>query len=81
MRGKIVKVNSIKGVITVETESGDYSSIELLGDYSPENDDIVSGNLDRMGRETIKNLSQKEDWSVSIEDIHGSAVSAEKFIS
>ena len=81
MRGTIKLINNPKGLFAVETEEGQYSIVELLGEYSPEVDDILSGNLEGMGGETLRNVTQKQDWSVFIQDIHASREMAIKSIS
>jgi len=81
MRGTIKLINNKKGFIAVLTEEEEYSIIELQRDYSPEVDDVVSGDLEGLGGETIRNETQKQDWSVFIQDIHASRMMAIKEIS
>lgn len=81
MRGIIKLINNIKGMVAVENEDGEFSVVELLGEYSPEAGDVISGNLEGLGGETIRNETQKQDWSVFIQDIHASRETAIKGIS
>jgi exosome complex RNA-binding protein Rrp4 len=81
MRGKTKLLNNKKGMVAVENEDGEYSVVELLGDYSPEAGDVISGNLDGLGGETIRNETQKQDWRVFVQDIHSSREMAIKGIS
>lgn len=77
----IEMINYKKGMIAVRTESDEYSVLELLGGYSPEIGDIIVGNLEGLGGEDVKNITQDEIWSVYIQDIHGSSIIAKKMIS
>lgn len=81
MRGTIEMINPKKGMIAVRTEDDEYSVLELLGGYSPEIGDILSGELENLGGEDVKNISQNEIWSVYIQDIHGTKSLAKRMIS
>jgi exosome complex RNA-binding protein Rrp4 len=81
MRGTIKLINNPKGMLAVETEEGQYSVIELLGEYSPEVGDIVSGNLESTGGETLRNVTQRQDWNVFIQNANESRERAIKSIS
>lgn len=73
MRGTIKAINQDKGLIAVETNSGEYSVIELIGGYNVEIDDIISGVLESLGRKTVMNETQSEEIDVFIQHCHCSA--------
>ena len=50
--------------------------LELIGGYSPNLGDVISGNLEQLGGEEVSNLTQGEKWDVFIQDILGSKESA-----
>lgn len=81
MKGTIELISPRQAMIDVRTENDGFSALELLGGYSPEFGDVVSGALENLGGETVKNLTQSETWNVFIQDIHGSKGSAKKLIS
>ena len=81
MRGVIELINERQGMIAVRTEHDEYSVLELLGGYSPEIGDVISGNLENLGGESVKNITQGEAWDVFIQDIHGSKQTALTMIS
>ncbi len=58
MRGVIKLINERRGMIAVRTEHDEYSVLELLGGYSPEIGDVISGNLENLGGESVKNITQ-----------------------
>ncbi len=58
MKGRIIDINQQRGMVAVETEDGEYSVFELLGD-EVEIDDVVRWQDDHpLGGETIRNLTQ-----------------------
>jgi len=81
MKGAIRLINNKKGMIAVEVDDGDYTIVELLCECSPEVGDEVAGNLHSTAGETIRNITQQEDWSVYIQDFHASRAVAIKAIS
>lgn len=81
MRGVIVIINERRGMVAVRTDYDEYSVLELLGGYSPEIGDVISGNLENLGGESVKNITQGEAWDVFIQDIHGSKQTALTMIS
>ena len=52
--GRLKLINNPKGLFAVETEEGQYSIVELLGEYSPEVDDILFRKFRRHGRGNLK---------------------------
>jgi len=81
MRGVIKLINERRGMIAVRTDHDEYSVLELLGGYSPEIGDVISGNLENLGGESVKNITQGEAWDVFIQDIHGLKQTALRMIS
>ncbi len=72
MKGKITKINSRKGFVAILTENNDYTVIEILGNYYLEVGDIIKGNLDSLGRESLYNVSQDEEIDVFVQEIYAS---------
>jgi hypothetical protein len=81
MKGTIELIGPRQSMIGVRTENDDLSVLELLGGYSPELGDIVSGALENLGVTEVKNMTQNETWHVCIQDILGSKDSASKLVS
>ena len=81
MKGVIELIGPRQAMIGVHTEHGAFSVLELLGGYSPEIGDIILGELDNLGEEEVKNITQGETWDVCIQDILGSRQSAWKLVS
>jgi hypothetical protein len=81
MKGVIELIGPRQAMIGVRTEYEDFSVLELLGDYSPEIGDVISGALQNLGDEEVKNITQGEDWDVVIQDILGSKESAWRLVS
>jgi hypothetical protein len=72
MKGVIEIISSRQEMVGVRTENEEFSVLELLGGYSPEIGDVITGNLENLGEEAVKNVTQDEFWDVFIQDIHGS---------
>jgi len=81
MKGTIELIGPRQAMIGVRTESDDFSVLELLGGYSPEMGDVISGELNNLGGEEVMNVTQGETWDVFIQDILGSKESAWRLIS
>lgn len=71
MEGTVILVNRQKSFIGIDVD-GQISIIELLGDYSIEINDILSGEFRSLGADEIYNITQKEEMDVYIQDIHSS---------
>jgi hypothetical protein len=74
--GTVELINSVRGMVAVQCESGDYTVFELLGDYSLDIRDKVAGNLDTNGGEELVNRTTGERMDVFIQAIHASRVVA-----
>ena len=81
MKGKIELIGPQEAMVGVRTEDGGFSVLELIGGYSPEMGDVIDGELENLGGEEVKNITQDETWDVFIQDIHGSRESAWALIS
>ena len=81
MKGVVELISPRHGMIGVQTENNDYSVLELLGGYFLEIGDVLEGELDSLGGEEVKNITQDELWDVFIQDIYTSKVSAWNLIS
>jgi hypothetical protein len=81
MKGVVELLGPRHGMIGVRTENDDYSVLELCGGYSLELGDILIGELDSLGGEEVKNITQDEVWDVFIQDIYASKQSAWNLIS
>ena len=58
MKGQVVHINQMRGMVAVLTDDGEYSIIELSGD-SVEVGDVLQWNGDYpVGGEEIRNLTQ-----------------------
>lgn len=81
MNGTIELIGPCHGTIGVRTESDDFSVLELIGGYSPEMGDVISGELENLGGEEVQNITQGETWDVFIQDILGTKESAWRLVS
>jgi hypothetical protein len=66
LKGKVIKIE--REMITVLIENDRTSFIELLGD-EVDLGDILSGNLEDLGGETLFNITQNEEIEVFIQDL------------
>lgn len=64
MKGSVAHINHQRGMVAVETEDGDYSIIELLGDDVEVGDELRWRSDHPLGSETIRNISQAVDMEV-----------------
>ena len=68
-------------MVGVRTENGTFSVLELVGGYSPEMGDVLSGALENLGGEEVLNITQGETWDVFIQSILESKDSAWELVS
>lgn len=78
MKGKVVGLN--KDLCAVQVSSG-ITVFEIIGGHVTEIGDIISGNLESVGRESLYNETKHEKIDVFIEDWSCSPVVAKKFLS
>lgn len=86
----VEEVDSVKGIVTmidhrkqflaVKLDSDEYSIVEVLEVESPELGDVLSGNLESLGGETLLNLTKGEEIEVFIQDIHADKTRAIKLL-
>lgn len=57
MEGRVISINPHKGFIAIKTDGG-ITVVELLGGYEVEVEDIISGDLESHGGETLFNETQ-----------------------
>ena len=60
MNGTVIDINQPRGMVALETEDGEYSIIELLGDDVEIGDVLKWADDNPLGGETIRNLTQGE---------------------
>ena len=77
MQGRIVEVNYQRGLAIFEDAIGDYGYFEMLSSDALERDDIIFGNLNSLGRETITKARTGKKIEVFIED-HGMSLEVAK---
>lgn len=77
MQGRIVEVNYQRGLAIFEDAIGDYGYFEMLSSDALERDDIIAGNLNNLGRETITKAGTGIKIEVFIED-HGMSLEVAK---
>ncbi len=70
MKGTVKLINASKGFIAVETSPGEYSVMELSNVEEVEIGDVISGDLEGLGHETVFNETQSEEIDVIIENCH-----------
>ena len=69
MRGTITAINRARGMYAVALDDGSFTVFELLDSHELEIGDIVSGNLQSMGGETLINETQsREVFEVSVQN-------------
>lgn len=78
MKGKVYLINHNKGWIAILTENDQFSIVEVLEMFLPDIGDIISGNLESLGGETLFNVTQKENMDVYIQDIFADKKSASR---
>lgn len=70
MNGIIRAINYNRGIIAVEVDGGDYTIVELCGDYDVNIEDVITGDLESSGGETLFNKTNNEKMDTFIQD-HG----------
>ncbi|MDN8599043.1 hypothetical protein Q0A17_06390 [Citrobacter sp. S2-9] len=67
MLGKIVHIEHRIGWIAIRDDHGEITIAELLGGYSVEKGNVISGDLHTCGGSTFYNRSTGEELSVMVE--------------
>lgn len=78
MRGIVRRVS--RGFAAVETESGGYVVLEVLGSPDPEVGDTVSGITRARGGQHVRNETQCRKLSVYVQALDGTRASAERLL-
>ena len=79
MKGTVIAVNQQKGFIAVQLDGG-ITVIELLGGYEVSVGDIICGNLEDHGGETLRNVTENEDMDAYIQGVHCSPQNAKNLM-
>jgi hypothetical protein len=80
VKGKVVGINTRKGFVAVDAANG-ITVLELLGSYEVEMEDIISGALESLGGETVRNETQNETMEVYIQGVHCTIANANSLMS
>lgn len=80
LQGIVKLVNPRRGMIAVETEDGGYTVFELLGGYEIELGDVISGNLESLGREKFTNIRNRQTLDVFVEAVQATLVNARQLL-
>lgn len=68
MKGRIIEINYTRGLVVFEDETGDYGYFEMLGSDALEVDDVICGNLHKLGKGIITKESTRDEYVVCVED-------------
>jgi hypothetical protein len=77
MKGIVRFLNLQNGLVAAETNEG-FTVFEIRECCAIDIGDEISGPLDASGEETLRNLTKKESFDVSIENVHCTRVEAMK---
>lgn len=69
MRATVQMINARTGMVGAQTNDGDYTVFELLGD-EVEIGDVVEGDLHALGGETFLNVTQRQRIDVFVQEVH-----------
>lgn len=58
MRGTVVHIHHQRGMVAVQTDDGDYTIVELLGDDIEEGDELIWSDDYPLGGAPMRNLTQ-----------------------
>jgi hypothetical protein len=79
MKAEIVLMNPTRGMIAARSDEVGFVIFELLGDYSPEIGDVVShSDFTSLGSEKYRNVTQREDMDVYVQNIVGTIDAAKE---
>jgi hypothetical protein len=77
MEAIVELINTRRGMVAAKTEDGEFIIFELLGSYEPQKGDAIShSDFHTMGREIYRNMTQKSDMDVFVQNIVGTLKSA-----
>lgn len=70
MKGQIIAINTRNGFHIVRTEDNDFTVFEMQDSHEAALGDWVSGALDTLGSELLRNETQEEDFDVIVQAAH-----------
>jgi hypothetical protein len=79
MKGIVRFLNLQNGLVAVETNEG-FTVFEIRQRCALDIGDEISGLLDSVGEKSLDNVTRKESFSVSIENIHCNRAEAVKLL-
>ncbi len=79
-KGYVRLFNLQNGLVAVETNKG-FTIFEILDRCSLDISDQITGSLDTLGIQTLHNVTKKELFDVSIENVHCNWAEANQFLS
>lgn len=68
MEGSVVFINHQRGMYCVELSDGSYTAFELLDSNEINEEDIITGPLDKLGGGTLQNRTKKESFEAFVEN-------------
>lgn len=68
MKGSIIDINRRNGMHAVRMEDGTCTVFEMFDSHEAECGDVVTGNLQTLGSETLTNETQQEEFDAIIQD-------------
>lgn len=80
MTGSVKFINSKRGMVAVQIDSGDFTIFEILGSCEVNLGDEIVGKLDSLGSETLYNRTIHERFEVYVEAIHATLTNAQQLI-
>lgn len=80
MKGVVKRIDYHKQFIAIETSEGQYSVVEVLENELPELGDVITGDLESLGGETLVNLTQNKRMDVYIQEIYADSITANRLL-
>ena len=68
MNGTIIAINRINGMHAVQIEDGGVTVFELTDSHDAALGDVIAGELQTLGSETLANKTQQESFDAYIQD-------------
>lgn len=79
MIGKVYSTNKQSGLLSVETAGGKLTVVEPLDPVSVAIDDVIRGDLESLGRETLR-IARGEEFEASIHAVRCSRREAARLL-
>ncbi len=80
MKGTIVGINNRNGLHAVRTDATEITIFQMVGAHEAKMRDIVSGNLETPGSETLFNETQNVEFTALIQEVRCSALKASELL-